>query len=60
MWDFEAVVLIPFLCDKSGINNKVLQDKVKRLIKLIYPIYDVKKAYAGLIQFGLNSKNSKS
>ena len=51
---------MPFLCDKSGINNKVLQDKVKKLIKLVYGIYEQKKAYGGLIQFGLNSKNSKS
>jgi hypothetical protein len=27
--DFEAAVLIPTLCDKTGLNNAVLKDKVK-------------------------------
>jgi hypothetical protein len=29
MWDFEAAVLIPTLCDKTGLNNAVLKEKVK-------------------------------
>jgi hypothetical protein len=40
MADVEANVVIPFLCEKSGINNNILKDKVKKLMKMVYGIYD--------------------
>mmetsp|Transcript_1938 Transcript_1938/g.1396 ORF Transcript_1938/g.1396 Transcript_1938/m.1396 type:complete len:236 (-) Transcript_1938:1368-2075(-) len=58
--DFEVAVLMPFLCDKCGLNNKVLAEKAKRLVRLLYPIADPKRVYTGLVQFGLNSKNTKA
>lgn len=45
LWDTEAAVLIGFLCEKSGINNSILKDKVKKLIKMVYNIYDKQKCY---------------
>lgn len=38
--DFEANVIIPLLCEKAGLNNAILKDKVKKLIKLTYNVYD--------------------
>ena len=40
LWDFEAAILIPLLCEKTGLNNAILKDKVKRLVRMTYPIYD--------------------
>jgi cytoskeleton-associated protein 5 len=45
LWDFEALVIVPLVCEKTGINNNILKDKVKKLLKMIYPIYDIKKTY---------------
>lgn len=45
LWDFEANIIIPLLCEKTGINNNILKDKVKKLIKMIYTIYDTRKCY---------------
>lgn len=33
LWDFEAAVFFPLLCDKSGLNNAILKEKVKKLIR---------------------------
>lgn len=38
--DFEANVILPLLCEKTGINNMILKEKVKKLIKFTYEIYD--------------------
>lgn len=38
--DFEAAVLIPILCDKTGHNNAIIKDKVKKLLRMTYGIYD--------------------
>ena len=54
------MVLIPLLCEKTGLNNNIIKDKVKKLLKLVYAIYDVKKCYLLIIQYGLNSKNMKA
>lgn len=43
--DAEANVLIPMLCEKTGLNNNILKDKVKKLMKMIYTIYDKQKCY---------------
>ena len=39
------MIIIPLLTEKSGINNNILKDKVKKLFKLIYPLYDLKRCY---------------
>ena len=38
--EFEAMVIIPLLCEKTGINNNILKDKVKKLAKMMFGIYD--------------------
>lgn len=38
--DTEAAVLIPTLCEKTGLNNSILKEKVKKLIRMVYGIYD--------------------
>jgi len=60
LWDNEAVVIIPMLCDKTGMNNAILKDKVKKLIKLVYPLYDKKKCYNMIVQYGLQNKNLRA
>jgi hypothetical protein len=32
IWDFENAVLMPLLCEKIGVNNATLQEKVKGLV----------------------------
>lgn len=31
--DTEASILMPMLCEKSGLNNAILKDKVKKVIR---------------------------
>jgi len=59
LWDFEAAVLVPLLCEKTGLNNNILKDKVKKLIPMTYPVYDKGKCYHFLVR-GLDSKNSRT
>ncbi len=47
------------LVDKTGNNNQILKEKVKKLIKISFTIYDKHKCYNYLIA-GLNSKNLKT
>jgi cytoskeleton-associated protein 5 len=58
--DFESAVLFPLLCDKTGLNNNILKDKVKKLVRMTYNIYDKHKIYTMLITYGLNSKNLRA
>lgn len=58
--DFEAGVIIPLLCEKAGINNAILKDKVKKLVKMTYNIYDKQKCYSILVSYGLHSKNLRT
>ena len=44
LWDHEAYVVIPLLADKAGINNAIIKQKVKALLKITYELYDTKKA----------------
>ena len=60
LYDFEALVIIPLLCDKTGCGNNIVKDKVKGLIKMVYGIYDKSKCYNCLIVYGLNNKNMKT
>lgn len=38
--DFEAAIIIALLCDKTGLNNAVIKDKVKKLLRMTYDLYD--------------------
>jgi len=60
MQEFEALVSIGTICDKSGINNKVLQEKVRKLVKMCYEVYDKKATLRILIDQGVKNKNMKS
>lgn len=58
--DFEAHVLLGTLCDKVGINNKILMDKMRKLIRMTYEVYDVKQVYRLIFEHGVKAKNLKS
>lgn len=58
--DFEAIVLIGTLCDKTGLNNKTLLEKVRKLIRMTYLVYDKKLAYRLIIDYGVKNKNLKA
>lgn len=60
MMEHEAYVFIPLLCDKSGLNNSILKEKVKRLLKQCFSIYEPKKCIQLLFKFGVGAKNLKS
>lgn len=60
LWDFEAQIIVPLLCEKTGLNNNILKEKVKKLIRSLYTIYDVKKCYLLIVQYGLQSKNMRA
>jgi len=60
MLEHEAYVFVPLLCDKSGINNTILKEKVKKLIKQCFTIYDQKKCIQLILKFGVGAKNLKS
>jgi len=60
LWDHEAYVLVPLLCDKSGINNSILQEKVKVLIKECFRLHDAQKTFNLIVKFGVGNKNLKS
>lgn len=57
LWDFEAAVIVPLLCEKTGLNNHILKEKVKTLIKMVFDICDTQKCYTLIVSHGLNSKN---
>ena len=54
------VVLLGTLCDKSGVNNKTLQDKVRKLIRMCYEVYDKKACFRLIIDNGVKNKNLKA
>jgi len=58
--DFEICLLLGTLCEKSGINNKILIDKVRKLVRMCYEVYDVKLCYRIIIDMGVKCKNLKS
>jgi len=60
LWEHEADVVIPLLCDKSGNNNAILRTKVKQLMKWSFDMYDHKKTLLLMIKFGATNKNLKS
>jgi hypothetical protein len=58
--DFEATIIIPLLCDKMGLNNNILKDKVKKLLRMTYNIYEKQKWYNILVSYGLHAKNLRA
>ena len=58
--DYEAFLLIPMLCDKSGLNNVILKSKVKKLIKQCFQLYDDKKCISLIFKYGVNAKNLRA
>ena len=42
-------MIIPLLCEKTGLNNSILKDKVKRLIRMLFDndtaVFDRQKGY---------------
>ena len=49
--DFEAAVLLPMLCEKTGLNIAILKVKVKKLIKMVFSVYDKSRCYYYLLAF---------
>jgi 5-bromo-4-chloroindolyl phosphate hydrolysis protein len=60
LYDHEAYILIPLLCDKAGINNAILQEKVKKLIKECFRLHEAEKTFKLIMKFGVGNKNLKS
>lgn len=58
--DFEIQVLLSTLCEKVGINNKILMDKMRKLIRMCYELYDSKLCYRLMMEQGVKCKNLKS
>jgi hypothetical protein len=58
--EFEMVVLLGTLCDKTGVNNKTLQDKVRKLIRMCYEVHDKKACFRMIIDYGVKNKNLKA
>ncbi len=40
LWDNEIDVVFPMLTEKAGLNNNILKEKVKKLIRMTYSICD--------------------
>lgn len=58
--DFEVYVLLGTLCDKVGINNKILLDKMRKLIRMNYEVYELKLCYRLMVEHGVKAKNLRS
>lgn len=53
-------MLLGTLCDKSGLNNKHLQESVRKLIRMCYELYGKKECLRIIIDSGVKNKNLKS
>lgn len=60
LWDHEAYIFLPMLCDKIGINNAILRQKAKELLSKVFDIYDHKKCVVLIMKFGVGAKNLKN
>ena len=54
------MLLIGTLCDRAGVNNKILLEKIRKLIRMSYEVYDVKLVYRIRLDAGVKSKNMKA
>lgn len=48
------------LCEKSGLNNAVIKEKVKNVIKQVFLIYDNKKYVQLMFKYGVQNKNLRA
>lgn len=61
LFEHEAFVIIPMLCEKSGAYSQaVIKEKCKLLVKQCFEVCDPKKTFALMSKFGLASQNKKS
>lgn len=60
LWDHEALVVVPMLCEKAGHSNATIKAKVKALIKQAFEMHDSRRMLALVIKYGAMSKNLKS
>ena len=54
------MLLIGTLCDKAGVNNKILLEKIRKLIRMTYEVYEIKSVYRCIVDTGVKSKNLKA
>ena len=48
------------LCEKSGLNNAVIKEKVKNVISQVFLIYDNKKYVQLMFKYGVQNKNLRA
>jgi len=48
------------LCEKSGLNNAVIKEKVKNVISKVFLIYDNKKYVQLMFKYGVQNKNLRA
>ena len=53
-------MLLGTLCEKVGINNKILMDKLRKLIRMCFEVYEAKLCYRLIVDMGVKAKNLKS
>lgn len=58
--EFEALVLIGTLCEKTGNGNKTLVEKCRQLLRMSITCYEKKESFRILINQGIKSKNQKA
>lgn len=60
MAEFEIVVLLGTLCDKTGQNIKIMAEKARQLAEMCYQVYEPKQCFKMIMQHGVGSKNLKA
>ena len=60
MIDFEIAVLVPLLCERTGLNSAILKEKAKKLLRMSFDICERQICYNYVISHGLQSKNQNA
>lgn len=60
MAEFEIIVLLGTLADKTGQNIKIMAEKAKQLAEMCYSVYEPKLCFKLIMQHGVGSKNLKA
>lgn len=60
MAEFEIVVLLGTLCDKTGHNIKIMAEKARQLAEMCYRVYEPKLCFKLVMAHGVGSKNLKA